>query len=684
MSKHQLESQSERGSVKWRANPGPLSVVGPVEGKGIIGSDGRYYVLDIIRTTPRDLNYCAAATSIGGGQSIPGNAAKAEEVKAAAAAAAKSALAESGELADAEAAVASIVEASQKKEVAESAAALTKENGSPADDVFYTAVLRPELVAHYVQYRANRAKMIAAAAEAKERKQRAAAAKVAAAADAEAAAPSAEAEAEGEAASPTGAGDDFVVVDGAANAATPAAAASAASAASTAAAEDSAEPAAVVEEAPVRLNTNVFTQYRHGGTNEERDADRATVMDAALFLKRIMIPTLLRDIRLQKAFCVDGESLCDSMHLRGVNLRYLGTLAALAAASEGTSKAAPLTPFALEICEAEMVARSFRKLLWSMLGANKELLLAPAISMAAMLSRLLSCEGHVAEAATEAAPAATAGRGSKGKGGGRRGGQQKSAAARAPAAASPSVQRTRKALDALLPSRDQLWADIRSRVEAKYGYTLKLWPGFPDSAAGDEVNRPNAQWRARANRIVLLRRVCQLVGVVVEAVDFDWGLALPISASNIADLKPVVKSCSPKIPCPRARDLLERGRAHLSAGRLQIAGHLVQEALTLLYQVRLPSSPLLSLALPRCVPPAAFFDLPSHRSADAPAPPSAVVSLASILPPPTGVRRVAPRHRAVLLHTRNRAIPHGRRCRRGLAAATRGGTLRADPRPGPP
>jgi len=587
MSRHQLESQSERGSTKWRAAAGPLSVFGPVEGKGIVGSDGRYYVLDIIRTTPRDLNYCAAASSIGGGRSIPG--VDAEAIVAAGEADAKKSLA------DAPAAETDAAAAAAAAAAVETAAGAA----NPVNDEYYTAVLRPELVQHYVQYRANRAKMLVAANTAQARReellkqQQAAAATTAASASATATATATAADgsdgASAEAA--TVPADDFVVVnDPNAVGVGESAPASVVAAVSSEAASPSAEvaaksaPAATAGAAaetavPVRLNTNVFTLYKHGGTEAERDADRSLVMDAAHFLKRIMIPTLLRDIRLQKAFCVDGESLCESMHLRGVNLRYLGTLAQLAAESEGTRSEAPLTPFALEICEVEMVARCYRKMLWSMLGENKELLLAPAITVAAMMGRLLSCEGHVAD--TTKAPALSPQQSRSKRKGGRRGEE----AAQVEAASSPSVVRTRSALAKLLPTREAMWSDLRSRVEAKYGYELKLWPGFPAAGLARSAEASGSLWAVRANRLVLLRRVCQLCGVVVEARDYSWGAAEPISPQNIADLRPVVKSCSPKVPCTRARDMLERGRMHLSAGRLQIAGHLVQEALALLYQV---------------------------------------------------------------------------------------------------
>ena len=46
--------------VEDRAGTDPVTFYGPVECKGILGSDGRAYVLDLVRITPKDLNFADA------------------------------------------------------------------------------------------------------------------------------------------------------------------------------------------------------------------------------------------------------------------------------------------------------------------------------------------------------------------------------------------------------------------------------------------------------------------------------------------------------------------------------------------------------------------------------------------------------------------------------------------------
>lgn len=52
---------------------------------------------------------------------------------------------------------------------------------------------------------------------------------------------------------------------------------------------------------------------------------------AALFLTHSVIPRLVRDCIQLVVVPVDGESLKQAMHNRGINMRYLGNVAELAA-----------------------------------------------------------------------------------------------------------------------------------------------------------------------------------------------------------------------------------------------------------------------------------------------------------------------------------------------------------------
>ena len=64
---------------------------------------------------------------------------------------------------------------------------------------------------------------------------------------------------------------------------------------------------------------------------EVLEKDRQIARSAAMFLTHSVIPRLVRDCIQLVVVPVDGEALKQAMHSRGVNMRYLGYVAELAA-----------------------------------------------------------------------------------------------------------------------------------------------------------------------------------------------------------------------------------------------------------------------------------------------------------------------------------------------------------------
>lgn len=58
-----LDGTPEDAVEKGEAGVEPVQICGPVEAKGILGSDNRHYVLDLVRTTPRDAGFYASHDS---------------------------------------------------------------------------------------------------------------------------------------------------------------------------------------------------------------------------------------------------------------------------------------------------------------------------------------------------------------------------------------------------------------------------------------------------------------------------------------------------------------------------------------------------------------------------------------------------------------------------------------------
>ncbi|GMF42961.1 unnamed protein product [Phytophthora fragariaefolia] len=441
------------------------TICGAVEAKGIQGSDGRLYVLDLVRITPKDWTFYKNR------------------------------------------------EAAQKS---------TKENAkAPEDDGLYftrsdegyAALLRPELVQLYSLWKQNQARRANREARiaAKEAK---------------------ETEAENETKETETSEAEAEKADD-----------------STAEKKDSEENEQEDEEEedipPVVLNPNVFMDYAASTDAAQIEADEAAAKDAAEYLQRIVVPAFVADVRRGAIAPADGYALTELMHSCGINMRYLGRLASLAKKLEAING---ISKYLLEVLEVEMISRAAKHILADVLNSNDSIRAAPGSAIVKLLNGIL---GSTSAAVDKEDAAETNG--------------------------SDSVSVTTASL-----SPKSLWARIDTEIKTRFDYNLSLWgPG-----------RENAQTEGsvplgRVHKPVLLRRLCQRLGlrVVSRNYDFSSSCAAPINLDDITGVVPVVKSSLPSHPLAQAKQLLERGRVHLSQGALSSSYEFLQEASSLLFQV---------------------------------------------------------------------------------------------------
>lgn len=128
------------------------------------------------------------------------------------------------------------------------------------------------------------------------------------------------------------------------------------------------------------LNPDVFSG-QEPQTDEEKaelKADEKDVRAACAFLRESAIPELLNDLRDSEAsFPMDGPSLRNLLHKRGINMRYLGKIATLSEGSRLQSMR--------EICVRDMIVRSFKHI------AAKYLRYLPLPLTSACTAHLLNC-----------------------------------------------------------------------------------------------------------------------------------------------------------------------------------------------------------------------------------------------------------------------------------------------------
>jgi protein TIF31 len=532
------------------------NVCGPIEAKGIQGSDKRKYVLDFTRLTPRDANWVPLSE---------GGTGKWEAV-----------LKEDS----------SSTNGKKKHLVPETL----------DDDEWTVAVLRPELVTSYTHKKMAEYLKEKKKSEDESKDQEDAAAKKDSTKDKP----------------DSGSGSD--ATDAKAESAT----------------KDE-KPAPTTKELTeedkehlkkMRLNVNLFLPNVKPITDvdpsceSQIEEDMERVREVSSYLWDTLLPKVTQEIRegANQQNQIDGASLTDMLHQRGINCRYLGRLASLAAAQEQKDreddaaqkrrqhgslprKRMPLSW--LEMLECEMVARAAKHVLDSYLTENGGVAAAqPAQTVASFLSALVSVSEETA-------------------------GETETRLNKEEEESMPDeddfnaltvfdVGGEGDAVPTPIRSRTEVWNDIEREVGRRFRYTLSLY----NQSGGCD----------RALYIPLLRRVCQRTGVRLAAEMYAVGEkclcstsnasggritpSYPISPLDIVEIVPLVKHAAAHggegfVPCsitpgtilpslhivlPDAKLALENAHMHYGARLLPQALELAQQA-TQLYQ-RVTDSPM--------------------------------------------------------------------------------------------
>ncbi|KAG7393546.1 hypothetical protein PHYPSEUDO_007383 [Phytophthora pseudosyringae] len=445
------------------ASTSVVTICGAVEAKGIQGSDGRLYVLDLVRITPKDWTFYKNR----------GAALKnAEEEKGSA----------------------------------------PEEDGLwfTRNDEGYAALLRPELVQLYSLWKQNQArranetrKVAQETKKAEEEKEK----------------------------QENGAEVETEKKDDAAT--------------KTKETEENEQQEEEEEEVipPVHLNPNVFMEYAANTDAEQLEADEAAAKDAAEYLQRIVVPAFVADVRRGAIAPADGYALTQLMHSCGINMRYLGRMASLAKKLEAIGG---ISKYLLEMLEVEMISRVAKHILADVLNCNDSIRAAPGSAIVKLLNGILRSSSSAVDA-TDASEA----NGS-------------------------DATMTTASLDV-----KTLWTRIDTEIKARFDYKLTLWGPDRDESRGEGVAFPVG----RVSKSVMLRRLCQRLGLRVVSRNYEFSSSSPISLDDITGVVPVVKTSLPAHPLTQAKQLLERGRLHLSQGALSSAYEFLQEASSLLFQV---------------------------------------------------------------------------------------------------
>lgn len=268
-------------------------------------------------------------------------------------------------------------------------------------------------------------------------------------------------------------------------------------------------------------------------------ARQADILAVCKFIRTHAIPSLVNDINRGGATCVDGQTLVQAMHTHGINIRYLGEVAAL------TSRICikNTVPY---ICEIEMITRGLKEYVSEVFQSRTELRCAPATFIVRLLNCILGFESGAKTSATAVSPASSE--------------NAKRKIVGEKISVSPARTLANSALHTMGPlTSGSLWTIVKQRVKSKYRHDIILVDYGGDKVRGrrevlatlilpqsnPSVHTHHAvhtQIKGAFLRLQLLRRICQKLGLVLRARAYDVSGKQALQLSDLLDIRPVTKT----------------------------------------------------------------------------------------------------------------------------------------------
>lgn len=278
--------------------------------------------------------------------------------------------------------------------------------------------------------------------------------------------------------------------------------------------------------------------------------EKALMEDMSQFVCTTLIPKMIDDFSALSSTPIDGVALTDIMHARGINMRYLGKIAHMCAKKRNLD-------YVYHIVVKEMVLRAAKKQFKGcMQSANQRCL-------AASVSHFLNCFLSSFPSPQPSLPSEENNKKKKNK------------------------KRTQKLPH--LPSNNNvawmslspafLWMSIAKHAQKHFGFKIE------STNVDAFVNEYKVQ------KVSMLREICRKTGIqiLLREYDFNNKKHTTFNDSDIINIFPVVKSITPK--ATDATSIFEAAQARLQSGFFGEAHELMIEALNMFNQVYGPLHP---------------------------------------------------------------------------------------------
>uniref|UniRef100_A0A182JQA8 Clustered mitochondria protein homolog n=1 Tax=Anopheles christyi TaxID=43041 RepID=A0A182JQA8_9DIPT len=343
----------------------------------------------------------------------------------------------------------------------------------------------------------------------------------------------------------------------------------------------------------IRFNPDVYSPgIRH--VDDESNAacslrrQKQLVKDAAEFLVKHQIPSFVHECLDHTSAPMDGVTLTELLHNRGINVRYLGKVV------DQLAKIKQLE-YLHTIAVSELIIRAAKHIFTTYLQQTD------VMSMAAAISHFLNCFLTVSTGGYEPVANGNGGdvdgqltnefgpkssssggkkqnkqskRGGKGAGGGSGGGRK----------ATFSVPSSDNCEWTSLTSK-ALWSQIRQELKSYWDFDLKVETAKEGKGATSIDSIEPLIGAFKLQKISLLRSFCLKTGVqiLLQEYPFEQRNRPTFTDADIVNVFPVVKHINPR--ASDAYNFYTTGQTKIQQGYLQDGYGLISEALNLLNNV---------------------------------------------------------------------------------------------------
>jgi len=298
----------------------------------------------------------------------------------------------------------------------------------------------------------------------------------------------------------------------------------------------------------IRFNPDVFSPgVNHANpTGDNFKKQQQLVQDAADFLITVQIPGFIRDCLDHSTAPMDGATLTDAIHNRGINMRYLGKITAM------LSKV-PQLEYVYTIAVSELVMRSAKHIFTAYLQGLDMLSLSSAVSH--FLNCLLSsCPSPVTVIPDQLHSKK------------RSRNRSKKQTKQSPLTPTDSVEWA-----SLTPKA--LWAQVKNECKSYYDWDLSM----------DSIDALTET--LSITKVTLLRSFCIKTGIqiLLREYSFDNKQQQTFIEEDIINMYPIIKHINPR--ATDAYNFYTTGQSKIQQGFLKDGYELISEALNLLNNV---------------------------------------------------------------------------------------------------